>query len=83
MGLSARGLTTGPLHHAGGAFEVNVDLLADEVNVVTSAGRCERFPLTSMSVARFVELTLELLSADGHKRAHQPYATGSDGQDSV
>lgn len=63
--LCARGLTTGPLHHAGGAYEVNIDLLADEVNVVTSAGRSERFPLTSMSVARFVELTLDLLRRTG------------------
>ena len=63
--LTARGLTTGPLSHAGGVFEVNVDLLADQVNVVTSEGRSEGFPLTSMSVARFVELLLDLLRRTG------------------
>jgi hypothetical protein len=63
--LSARGLTTGPIHYVGGAFEVSVDLISHETVCATSWGYSERFKLASMSVAEFVERLLDLLKKAG------------------
>ena len=63
--LSARGLTTGPIHYAGGAYEVSVDLISHETVCVTSWGSSGRFKLASMSVAEFVERLLDLLKKAG------------------
>ncbi|RDS79713.1 hypothetical protein DWU98_16750 [Dyella monticola] len=63
--ISAQGLTTGPIAYAGGAYEVRVDLIAHEVECVTSAGFSKRFGLASMSVAAFVESLFDLLRAGG------------------
>lgn len=63
--ISAQGLTTGPIAYAGGAYEVRVDLIAHEVECVTSAGFSQRFALASMSVAALVEALFELLRAGG------------------
>jgi hypothetical protein len=63
--VNARGLTTGPLHYAGGAYEVSVDLISHETVCVTSWGRSERFALASMSVAAFVGRLFDLLHKVG------------------
>lgn len=63
--LNARGLTSGPIDYAGGAYEISVDLISHEVNCVTSWGRAERFALESMSVAAFVERLFGLLKNVG------------------
>jgi Family of unknown function (DUF5996) len=63
--LSARGLTTGPIHYVGGAYEVSVDLISHETVCSTSWGYSERFKLASMSVAEFVEHLLDILKKAG------------------
>jgi hypothetical protein len=63
--LNAQGLTTGPIHYAGGAYEVSVDLISHETVCVTSWGSSGRFKLASMSVAEFVERLLDLLKKAG------------------
>jgi hypothetical protein len=63
--ISARGLTTGPIDHAGGAYEVSADLISHEMICVTSWGHSERFKLASMSVAEFVERLFDLLKKAG------------------
>jgi hypothetical protein len=63
--INARGLTTGPIHYGGGAYEVSVDLISHETVCVTSWGYSERFKLASMSVAEFVERLLDLLKKAG------------------
>jgi hypothetical protein len=51
--LTARGLTTSPLPHPNGIFDVAVDLVEHEVAVRTAAGAVERLPLEPRSVADF------------------------------
>lgn len=63
--LNARGLTTGPIDYAGGAYEVSVDLISHEVICVTSWGSSERFKLAPMSVAEFVQHLFEILQKAG------------------
>lgn len=65
IAMNARGLTTGPIDYAGGAYEISVDLIAHELICVTSWGRSERFMLASMSVAAFVERLFDLLHKVG------------------
>jgi hypothetical protein len=65
ISMSARGLTTGPIDHAGGAYEINVDLIDHELICVTSWGRSERFKLAPMSVAEFVERLFDVLHKVG------------------
>lgn len=63
--LSARGLTTGPIPYAGGAYEVTVDLISHQVGCVTSWGFSGRFELGPMSVAEFVHFLFDLLDKAG------------------
>ena len=63
--LSSRGLSTGPIHHSGGAYEVAVDLIAHQVGCATSWGSSGHYDLTSMSVAEFVRKLFDLLSSAG------------------
>ncbi|MFC4529077.1 hypothetical protein ISN76_18720 [Dyella halodurans] len=63
--ISARGLTTGPIDYAGGAYEVSADLISHELTCVTSWGAAKRFKLASMSVAEFVEQLFDLLQNVG------------------
>ncbi|KLD63948.1 hypothetical protein Y882_10095 [Dyella japonica DSM 16301] len=65
IAMSARGLTTGPIDHVGGAYEINIDLISHELIGVTSWGRVERFKLASMSVAEFVQRLFDLLQKLG------------------
>lgn len=63
--LSSRGLTTGPIHSRGGAYEVTVDFISHQVGCATSGGFSESYNLASMSVAEFVKRLLDLLGQAG------------------
>ena len=63
--LSSRGLTTGPIHYSGGAYEVTVDLISHQVGCTTSWGFSGRYDLASMSVAEFVEQLFDMLGKAG------------------
>lgn len=56
--VTARGLTTSPIPHPAGIFDVDVDLVEHAVSVRTEAGAVERVRLEPRSVADFhAELT--------------------------
>ena len=59
--LSARGLTTGPIPHAGGAYEVRADFIEHEVQWLASSGASGKLPLGPTSVATFVDTFLDQL----------------------
>lgn len=63
--LSARGLTTGPIPYAGGAYEVTADFIAHEVGFATSWGFSGDFEWASMSVAEFAGRLFDLLREGG------------------
>jgi hypothetical protein len=63
--LSSRGLTTGPIHYSGGAYEVTVDLISHQVGCATSWGASGRCDLASMSVAEFVRQLFDILRQAG------------------
>jgi len=63
--LSSRGLTTGPIHYSGGAYEVTVDLISHQVGCATSWGFSGRYDLASMSVAEFVQQLFDILGKAG------------------
>ncbi|WP_119274462.1 DUF5996 family protein [Taklimakanibacter deserti] len=63
--LSGRGLTTGPIPYAGGAYEVSADFISHEVGCATSWGFSGRFGLGPMSVAEFVDHLFGLLRSAG------------------
>ncbi len=63
--LSARGLTTGPIPYAGGAYEVSVDLISHEIACMTSWGVSGQFKLGPMSVAELVKQLFDLLHGAG------------------
>lgn len=51
--VSARGLTTGPMHRNGRMFEIEFDVIGQRLVVRVSDGRAGEFALESMSVAEF------------------------------
>src|SRR5262245_24603143 len=63
--LHGRGLTTGPIPHAGGAYEVTVDCISHQVRCVTSWDFAGHFDLMPMSVAEFLRLFFDLLRKAG------------------
>jgi hypothetical protein len=63
--LSGRGLTTGPLYHHGGAYEVTTDFISHQVGCATSWGFSGHFELRPRSVAEFVQLLFDLLGKAG------------------
>jgi hypothetical protein len=63
--LSARGLTTGPIPYAGGAYEVTADLISHQVRCATSLGFSGEFELGPMSVAEFAQSLFDLLRTGG------------------
>jgi hypothetical protein len=63
--LSGRGLTTGPIPYAGGAYEVTADLTSHEVGCATSWGFSGHFALGPMAVAEFVDRLFDLLRSAG------------------
>ncbi|WP_328472928.1 DUF5996 family protein [Actinoplanes sp. NBC_00393] len=62
---SARGLTTSAVPHAGGAFELEFDFLAHQLQVRTSAGGSAAVALEPKSVAVFYAETMQALEAVG------------------
>ncbi len=65
--LTSRGLTTGPIHYAGGAYEVAVDLISHQVGCTTSWGFSGGYKLASMPVAEFVKQLFDVLGKAGIK----------------
>jgi hypothetical protein len=63
--LTARGLTTSPMAGAGGAFEIDVDLLGHQVVVRTSAGAAHAVPLAARPVADFYHDLVAVLGSVG------------------
>lgn len=63
--LSGRGLTTGPIPYAGGAYEVTTDFIVHELGCATSWGFSDRFKLGPMSVADFADRLFDLLRNAG------------------
>ncbi len=63
--LNARGLTTGPIAYASGAYEVRADFISHEIQWLTSTGASGRFALGSTSVAAFVDTLLAQLRGAG------------------
>lgn len=63
--VNARGLTTGAIPYAGGAYEIRVDLIAHEVACVTTWDFSGRFALGPTSVAGFVSALFDLLDRAG------------------
>jgi len=59
--LSGRGLTTGPISYAGGAYEVSADFISHQIGCATSWGFSGNFKLGPMSVAEFLTLLFDLL----------------------
>ena len=63
--VSARGLTTSRMPYRGGAFELELDLVAHDLVVTTSAGEEKRLPLVPRSVAAFHAELRDVLRALG------------------
>lgn len=65
LGLTARGLTTGPLPYHPGALQADFDFLAHQLVLQTSAGGIKSIPLYSRSVASFYDEVFASLRALG------------------
>ena len=63
--VSVRGLTTGLVPNGGEAFQIELDLVAHELIVVTSTGERATVPLRSMSVASFYRELRDVLTRVG------------------
>jgi hypothetical protein len=63
--LSARGLTTGPIPYAGGAFEISLDFVDHLLRCDTSNGERRRLSLLPRSVAAFYEQVEDVLASIG------------------
>ncbi|MBS1866106.1 MAG: hypothetical protein JSS69_09320, partial [Acidobacteria bacterium] len=63
--LSARGLATGAIPYAGGAYEVTADFIAHQIGCATSWGFSGNFELAPMSVAQFADSLFDLFRKAG------------------
>lgn len=63
--LSAVGLTTGAIPYAGGAFDLEFDLLRHRLMLRTSGGHRDEIPLNAPSIADFHAAVLEMLDKGG------------------
>jgi len=63
--VTPRGLSTGLVPSGGGAFQIDLDLVAHELTIVTSRGGTSAMPLRSMSVAEFYREVLDSLGRLG------------------
>ncbi|MCS3450198.1 MULTISPECIES: DUF5996 family protein [Bradyrhizobium] len=63
--LSARGLTTGPIRYASGAYEIRADFISHELQWLTSSGASGQLPLRPTSVAALVDALLDQLRHAG------------------
>jgi hypothetical protein len=68
--VTARGLTTGLIPGGGDAFQIDLDLVADELNVATSGGGRAVVALRAMSVADFYRDVLDALARVGVPDPH-------------
>ena len=68
--VTARGLSTGLVPTADEAFQIDLDLLSDELTIVTSRGARTAMPLRSMSVAQFYRELLDSLTRVGVPDPH-------------
>jgi len=59
--VTARGLTTSPIPLGGRSVELELDLVAHELSVLSSDGRAARFPLRAEPVAAFYARVMEAL----------------------
>ncbi|GGL90257.1 hypothetical protein GCM10010840_30400 [Deinococcus aerolatus] len=57
----ARGLTTGPIHHPHGTFEIEFDFRRHHLAVVTATGEAPSFALEGLSVAGFYQALMVVL----------------------
>lgn len=63
--LTARGLTSGPIYHNNILFNIDLDFINHEVILAASNGKINKFPLESMSVAKFTNTLLALITEFG------------------
>ncbi|WP_344002144.1 DUF5996 family protein [Nocardioides lentus] len=63
--VGPRGLTTGPIPHAGGLFDMELDVVGRRLLVRSSAGEERTVPLSSRPVADFYAETMAALDALG------------------
>ena len=70
LAVTPRGLTTGVVPSGGGAFQIDLDFVAHELRIVTSAGGSAAIPLRSMSVAQFYREVLDSLDRLGVPDPH-------------
>jgi len=61
--VTSRGLTTGPVPYRDRTFQIDVDLVAHELHVLTSDGRAETLKLEPRTVASFYEDLFALLES--------------------
>lgn len=59
------GLTSGPIFHADGVYELRTDFISHEVQWITSAGASGHLPLGPTSVATFVDTLFDQLHQAG------------------
>jgi len=59
--LTARGLTTSPIPHPGGIFEIAFDFIDHKLRVLKSDGSARELDLKPQSVAQFYERTMSIL----------------------
>lgn len=60
--LTSRGLTTSPIPHGAGSFEIHFDLVEHRFELSTSSGRSTAFDLVPMTVADFYRRFLSVLA---------------------
>jgi hypothetical protein len=65
LAVTERGLSTMPIPHPGGSFQIDFDFLAHQLRVTLEDGRTEILPLRPQSVAQFYGELMDLLSALG------------------
>ena len=63
--VNSRGLTTGPVPHPGGTFEIQFDFQRHELVIATSGGRMASRPLRAEPVAAFYAGVFECLDSLG------------------
>jgi hypothetical protein len=63
--LTARGLSTSPIPHPAGPFDIDVDFIDHVVTVRTTRGRLERVALRPQTVAEFHAALMAALAAAG------------------
>jgi hypothetical protein len=63
--LTARGLTTSPIPHPHGVFDIDVDLIDHVVAVRTTTGRVDKIKLEPRTVADFYAELMAILDAAG------------------